>query len=381
MPTKLSTLISRLDRYQSIQSSEEKFKVMDLDSSIREKMAIYNFPWFLKDDKLKIFPDVFIYSFKSDQKDIINLDDPKKEKLGKPDFQYTSIKQFLDDPNNRNLLTEVWDEGVKYIGLKYKNNGLVDTLFDESNDETLYTYLGDIVSISENDVMFSKLDCSIRFNVTNSSNVSTLIFNRTPINDENFYKKWFFVNVYLESVPTKIKLEFGTSDTRCFSKEVTTQFDGRAFKENDWNMIAIDLNDEDSLVGTIDYTDLKYAKLEFTGLATGSYYINGMFLKSWLELDLLYYTKYPIIDKNGVYKSSFFNYDTGTYDLDDQLLGDDEFADIVEFDAELVHMNEKENTAQIELIKEKRAERWAVLFEKYPELNPLIMTDGYNFIK
>ena len=58
-------------------------------------------------------------------KDLAFLDDNSRAKLGKPNFQYTSIQQFHEDPNNRNLLADIWENGERKLGVKYKNIGLI----------------------------------------------------------------------------------------------------------------------------------------------------------------------------------------------------------------------------------------------------------------
>lgn len=379
MSTKLSTLLDRMNRYQSILSSEDQFKVRDLDTAIRKVKRKTNLPWDLKSSSIKIFPGISIYPIPSDQKDIAFIDDETKQKIDKPDFQYTSIKQFSEDPTDRNLFAEIWDNEQKFIGIKYKNLGLASVLLDDCSDSSNYSISGDITSKSVNRITYIDTRQSLKFNITNSTGIASLENVNINIVESEYESKWFFAWVYLRSVPTSIDLEFGTDASNKLSKNITTQFSGQEIKIDDWNLIAFDLNDA-TLTGTIDYNNLNYYKITFNGLETGANFLGPVYLKAWKELEYQYYKKYSIKDVDGNYKEYFYDYSTGSFSVDDELIGEEEFSDIILNEAILFHLNEKENQTLMGLVLQEISDCWESLAKKYPELSPDIMTDGYIFI-
>jgi hypothetical protein len=148
---------------------------------------------------------------------------------------------------------------------------------------------------------------------------------------------------------------------------------------DDWNLIGFDLNEATS-TGTIDSNDFSYSKLTFNGLETGVNFLGATYLKSWMQLEYQYYSKYLIKSNLGVYKEAFYDYETGSFATDDELIGEDYFSDIITNEAILFHLNDKENQALMGLITQEIIECWDALSGKYPELTPDIITDGYNFI-
>jgi hypothetical protein len=379
MSTKLSVLLDRMNRYQSIFASEDQYKVRDLDTAIRKIKRKTKLPWMIKQTNLKIFAGIEVYPIPSDQDDIAFIDDKNKDKIEKPAFQYTSIKQFSEDPNNRNLYAEIWDAEQKFIGVKYKDSGLASVLIDDCGDLTKYTAEGDITSISLNKITYIDTRQSIKFNVINSTGVSSLTIAQNKIVDPEYESKWFFAWVYLRSIPTSILMEFGTDSSNYLYSTVTTQFSGQAFKLDDWNLIGFDLNEATS-TGPIDSNDFSYSKLTFNGLETGVNFLGATYLKSWMQLEYQYYSKYLIKSNLGVYKEAFYDYETGSFATDDELIGEDYFSDIITNEAILFHLNDKENQALMGLITQEIIECWDALSGKYPELTPDIITDGYNFI-
>ncbi len=378
MPTKLGTLINRMNRYQAVEKIDNTYKVQDLDEAIRTARRVCKFPWTLKAKNLKIFEGISLYNPESDFDGLAFLDDEGKYKTGKPEFQYTSIKQFYEDPNNRNLIAEIWNEGVLSLGVKYKDAGLTQLLLDECSDITKYTPSGDFTAIEEETVKTAIGSNSIKATLVEGTNIATLTCDIDEVIDPEYKKKYFFAYVYLASVPTSIDLKLKKDASNYLSKNILTQFDGRVLKANDWNILAFDLNDcvvEGSTGG-----EFESFEITLNGAEAGSYYFGETALKQWLNLNYQYYHKNLVKQTDGTYKEQFLDIETNDFDLLDILIGEDIFSDIILYEALILAINEQENGTIFGLVNQKREGAWQSLFEKYPDLQPTITTNYYNFI-
>ena len=327
MSTTLGTLINRMDRYQAISKIDAVYKVQDIDDAIRSARRICKFPWDIMQKNLKIFADIVSYNPESDFDGLAYLDDNSKYKTDKPDFQYTSLKQFFEDPTNRNLIAEIWNEGQRTLGVKYKNAGLSQIIIDNCSDETKYSVSGDFISKELEEINTAVSSYAIKLNCTENTDIATVSCYFTDFIDAEYKKKYFFVYLYLASVPTSIDLKLKKDDDNYLSKNILTQFDGSIFKAGEYNVLAFDLNDcivEGATGGEFNSYDLT-----LNGISTGTYYIADSFLKEWKNLNYAYYSNKRIKTTENVYKEQFLSVETNEYDLTDVLIGEDIFSDII----------------------------------------------------
>lgn len=379
MSTKLSTLLNRMDRVQTIQSIDNVYKVQDLDEAIRIVRRGIKFPWALQNKNLKIFSGIELYYPESDFERLAFLDDNGRVKLGKPHFQYTSIQQFSEDPNNRNLIGDIWENGERKLGVKYKDAGLNQILIDECSDVSKYTPSGDFTSVELETVQTAIGSNSIKAVCVEATDIATMTINNTDIIDTEYKKKYFFAYIYLASVPTSIDLKILNDPLNHLSKNVIVQFDGSIFKANDWNIVAFDLNN--CVVEGATNGEFNSVEITLNGVESGNYFFGETYLKEWKELDYNYYSKNLVKASDGTYKEQFLNETDNSFDLLDELIGEDLFSDVIRYEAICMAINEKENQTIFAQYNTKREEAWASLFETYPDLAPQITTDYYNFVE
>lgn len=384
----LDNLLHRMNRYQDIATVEEQYKVRDLDQAIRTQRRMIKPPWAIVKTTLRIFENVFIYAVPNDFDYLAYLDNqlqnqqsPSINGVQSAYFTYTSLEQFYEDTNNRNKLCDIWDRGTRYLGVKYWP-------IDASSALTSTTTLGDYsVSGDASNLFLEQVTTvddtdSIGFTVTHSSNVALIQETMpTAISDTSYKSKYYFRWAYFyDNVPTSIQLRFGTDSSNYLYANVTTQFSGQQFMPNSWNLIAIDLNVA-STNGTINDQSFAYEAIQFTGLATGTYYINNAYLRGWHLFDYYYYSKYNIkTNLATVADQQFFFVDsTNEYSGDDSLVGDSEWIDVIVYDAMLTTLGDNKNRDVITYIKGLRDESWAQLALKYPDMAPVIVSSSYNF--
>ena len=375
-----------MDRWQVAATTEEQYKVRDLDDAIRSIKRETEVPWSLKKSTMRVFRDVLVYPVATDHDHLAYLDTNLNQGgvtqsfNNRARFTYTSLQQFYENPNYRNDLAEIWEQGTKYLGIRYETESFNSTLV---GDKTLadYTASADASALAEDTVVYLQGSYSIRFTNTVSSGTATVTEVPSLFEDTDYLRKYYFRWIYLTSVPTSITLRFGSDSSNYLLKSgITTQFSGQAFVANDWNLVAFDLNAPTSTTGTIDSSSLGYNLISLVGASAGYYYLDNSYLRDWVLLDYWYYSTYAIKTVNATVPDQEYFYNSSeVYATDSSLVGDAEWADVIMYDALLSTFTDNESDRVAKLIAEKRAVAWAKLLETYPSMKPLIVTTRLNF--
>ena len=381
--SKLSVIIARMDRWPDAANAEEQYKIRDLDSAIRELKRTLQPPWTLVKGSLRVFPDVKEYPVASGHDELAYLDKSNVESYsGAARFYNTSHQQFYEMVMaNRNLLTELWDEGTKMLGVDYKGDGLSSLLLNNAETASEYTGSGDAGTPVKDTVFYKKGNASIKVPITLSASTATVKNTVTSFTDSDYKSKYHFKWIYFPSVPTSVTLRLQISDTAYIETTgITTQFAGQAFKAGQWNLVAQDLN-EATEVGTIS-TASSWAseKIILIGAGTGNYYIDDSNLRQWELFDYWYYSRFFVktLSSETPDQEFFFN-SSEIYSTDSELVGDDEWVDVIMYDALLITINVKENDKIYDEIRRRRETAWNALEAKYPDMTPLITTQRYRF--
>jgi len=372
-----------MDRWPLLENIETQYKVRDLDTALRELKRELETPWSLVKGSLRVFSDVFEYPVASDHDELAYIDKPDLESYSEAArFLNTSRQQFYEIADNtRNLMAEIWDLGTKMLGINYRGNDLSSTKLNGAETASEYTGSNDAGTPVKDTVIFKKGSASMRVPITSSSGTATIKNTFTAFSDSKYKSKYHFKWIYLSAVPTSIKLRFQVDDSNYLETTgITTQFSGQALKAGQWNLVAHDLSTATE-VGTIS-TSSSWAseKIILVGATTGNYYIDESNLREWELLDYLYYSRYAVktLASSTPDQEFFFN-SSEVYSTDSSLVGDDEWADIIMYDAMLISINEKENGSVYQEIKGRRERAWAKLMENYPSMKPLITTTRYRF--
>lgn len=386
--TTLSNLITRMDRYQSLAAIDEVYKVNDIDEAIRDMKRSHNLPFLQRKTTLRVFPDVFLYPVVADHDYLIFLDtnDATVNYGERMRMRYTSLQQFYEDLDYRNTVAEIWDGNTLTIGVRDKSvpPGFLSgsQLVDSAESVSDYTAEVDASALTLDTVLFTgDSSSSVRFTNTNSTNVARVSWSFDAITDANYQRKYFFLWVYLSAAPTSITLRFGADSLNYLSAAQTTQFSGQAFKANDWNLVAMDLNTA-TATGTISTsTSFDYAAVQLNSAATGSYNIDASYLRGWALLDYWYVSKYIVATSNTATptKESFISQSLGTYTTSDVLIGDYEWADLVMYRAMQRSLADKENDSLKADVEKWLEEANSKLAAIYPDPKPLQITQKYRF--
>lgn len=387
MLTSLSTLLTRMNRFQTISTIEEQYKVLDLDDAIRTIKRNYQLPWMLKKGSIRVFDGVLEYPTAVDHDYLAYLERPQNLSNGSQGIyadrfrgRYTSIQQFYEDPDNRNTMAEIFDTNVKYLGIRDKITDGTSQLVDSGEVVGNYVPSNDASNIVLDTVLFVYGQGSIRFTNTNATNLATITCNFQSFTNVNYLRNYFFVSVYLSGLPTSIKLTFGNDVANNLSTTVTTQFSGQPFKINQWNTLAFDLNTATTL-GVINPNAFDYFRIDFNNAPSGFYNIDASFLKEWDQLDYWYYSSFAIQTINSTTPDQeYFNNTSQIYKLDSSLVGDTEWTDVILYEACLLSLTDRENEAIYKKIKEKRDEAWDDLTKIWPSMKPVITTTSYRFL-
>lgn len=387
MLTPLSTLLTRMNRFQTISTIEEQYKVLDLDDAIRTIKRNYQLPWMLKKSSIRVFDGVLEYPTAVDHDYLAYLERPQNLSNGSQGIyadrfrgRYTSIQQFYEDPDNRNTMAEIFDTNVKYLGIRDKITDGTSQLVDSGEVVGNYVASNDASNVVLDTVLFVYGQGSIRFTNTNATNLATITCNFQSFTNVNYLRNYFFVSVYLSGLPTSIKLTFGNDVANNLSTTVTTQFSGQPFKINQWNTLAFDLNTATTL-GVINPNVFDYFRIDFNNAPSGFYNIDASFLKEWDQLDYWYYSSFAVQTINSTTPDQeYFNNTSQIYKLDSSLVGDTEWTDVILYEACLLSLTDRENETVYKKIKEKRDEAWDDLTKIWPSMKPVITTTSYRFL-
>lgn len=378
MATSLSIILNRAERFQAIKAVSRESFVRDIDTFLATEQNAYKYPFRLRKTTVRVFDGVFFYPTESDYDELAFLDDQQGEDYQRPEFIFNSMKQFLEDQDYQNRWAEIWNNGVVYTGIKYKSDEATSSqLVDAANDASNYTGTGDAGTPVDDTVFFLEGESSIRVPVVESTDVATVSWTfDQAIADTNYRQKYFFVDVYLNSVPTSIDVRFGTDSSNYVETTVTTQFSGQAFEANNWNRIAIDLNTATE-TGVIDSSSFNYAAIDINGVTTGNYYIDASYLRRWELLDKWYYSKNACLTNAGTYQEGFYDLTTDTYSEDTQLVGTNEWSYVVQYGAMLItYADQGADTGEIAGLFAKAQQ---TLKERYPSNREYVTDTMWDF--
>lgn len=381
--TTLQQLINRMNAYTPIRNMDEVLKVNALDQSIRMFRMNNQPPWTQKKTTLRIFSNVFLYPTATDHEQLAMLDDSlgSDESFGEhPRYVFTSLRDFLEDPDPNNTVAEIWQTGTRFLGVRNKtNSGLTNQLCDSASVAAQWAGSGDASTPVLDRVVFLTGTTSIRVPVTFSGGTATITNTfLTSVADTNYKAKYFFVSVYITGTvaPSALTITLKKDNSNYItSPSLTTQFAGQAITLNDWNVFAFDLNtatETGTTGGT--FNSVVYA---FTETVNGNYYFDESFLKGWVLQDYWYYSTYNVL--NGITYQDYFSTDSATYSLTSVLLGDTAWHDPTMYEACLFLLSDQKETKIFKDIETTLTTAWEKYEKVYPDNTPQITTNVYRF--
>lgn len=380
MSTTLSTLIARMNAYTPINNVDEVRKVNAIDQAIREHRMNMSPPWVLQDSTLRVFQDVLMYPVPSDYYDLAILDSDKQNvPFGqRPRYVFTTLKDFLEDPTPRNTMAEVWDGGVRFLGVRNKNNdNLTSVQTDAAADAADWAGSGDAGTPVLDEVNFITGSSSIRVPITNSSNVATIVNTfQSLVTDTAYKRKYYFEWIYLDAVPTSITMRLRKTASIYLEKTgITTQFSGAPLVADQWNLIAMDLGVA-TPVGAVDGTFASAAYV-LNGAATGDYYFDASYIRGWVLEDFWYYSSYNVIDAS--VRQEFFAPDGATYDVNAELIGDTVWHDMIMYAACTYLLTDEKEEAILAKVNASYMRAKELFEARYADLSPRPIVNNYRF--
>lgn len=382
--TKLSTILNRMKRLQSLSRAEDVSLVRDLDEALRTNRREIQLPWVTQKGTLKVFKDVLEYPIPSDYDELAYLDDPRNEgQYGRrPRFRFTSLQQFYENPDYRNDIAEIRDGNSIFLGVRYAPANLASQLLNNADDSDDFTPSGDADSVADETVVYKNGNGSTRVVITNSSGTATIKNTFDSFTDARYKRKYHFKWVYLDAVPTSITLRFHVDASNYLETTgITTQFSGQALKADAWNLVAHDLN-EATENGTITTSSVwAYEEIDLVGAATGTYYIDDSYIREWVLMDFWYYSRYQVaLVASTTANQEFFMDSDEVYSTDSSLVGDLDYADVIMYSAMEIALADLKETEMLNFVRERRQVAWENVAMKYPSLRPLITSLTYRFL-
>ena len=383
----LQNLLNRMNRWQTIYSIETQFKVSDLDDALRTIKRKHNLPFFQKMGTIKIFQDVYIYRPPEDLDHMIFVDYPQNDLPFGAHMRarFTSLQQFWEDPDYRNDIAEIWDNGQLTLGIRNKTweneQGITSQQINDASSIEGYTTHDDAHDIRLDYVNYVTGSSSLAFNVIDSSGVATVDNEFTSFNDPQYKRKWFFIWLYFSGLPSSVDLRFGVDSSNYLSKNVTEQFSGIPLTANQWNLVAFDLNDAD-MTGLIDEQSLfGWFSFSLNDAPSGEYNLDSSYLRGWELANIWYYSKYAVKSEGATRadKQYFVDPITGEYNTNDALVGEEPWADVVMYEAIMNGLTDEQNESVLPKMLAKRDEAWEKLAEIWPDMKQQVNTTRYRY--
>lgn len=259
----------------------------------------------------QVFDDVDVYSSPSDFKAVIDLYPSSMRKEGyesDDDFRRTGQKEFsLRRSVEAPMLSEKWINGTRFLLLrKYSSLGRVVQL--ESFDSTTgITAGGDAGSLDDNQLNFWEGSASLSLTLNGLTGAAHIEKDITSqdLTDYRLLASWF-VKVYIPSGFfsrfTSFTLRHGSASGMYWSKTVTAQHDGTAFKDG-MNLLRFDWSSATE-TGTVDETAMDYMRLTFaysTGAAIPGVLVDDLEIQLGTMYDLDYYSNFLFKSSAGTY--------------------------------------------------------------------------------
>ncbi len=376
--TKLSTIIARMQRWQTVLPTEEQYLVYDLDEAIRAIRRDHKLPWTLQKGSLKVFADILEYPLPTGYDAIAILEGREKTFEEKPQPYYTSIKEFYEDPLNTSAMAEIWDAGTRFLGVRNNNLSGDKTIIDQIDATTdNYTATGDATALAIDSVYFNDASNSVKVTIVNSTGIATVEHTPNLYSNSNYKQGYYFRKVFFTALPTSVELKFGTDSSNYLSSTVTTQFSGQPFKINEWNVLAFDLN-EATETGT-QTSSFQYEAITVNGMDSGFMYLDQSSVRQWKLMDLWYYSNLMIKTLgNSVANQEFFLDDNLVYSADSEIVCPSTFVDVFMYEAMITTITDRENNKIFTVIDEKRTKAWTSLLQQFPDMEPLIITNYWR---
>lgn len=383
---KLSTIISDMNTFQTMQTIEEDVKVRFLDQAIKNDSAGFKLPFRLKKSTLRVFDGVRYYAFPEDYDELAYVDNDEKDYANRARFKFNSYNEFEEDKDYRNDLAEIYDNGDVVLGCRYRTKRAGSQILDDAENVSVFSVSGDATAAALDQVFFKEGNASIRVTVVLSSGTATISNTFSTFTDTLYQRKYVFRLIYLSGVPDSIALRFGNSATAyLYQANITTQFDGRPLRANAWNLVAFDLNTA-STIGSFSSTGLAYEAIIMTNAPSGTYYVDSSYLRTWELLENFdYFSRNAVTDADGNQAETFIDPETEDYDAADYLIGPREWANFLMFRAMILALGDKtDNELYVKLAGIDGKGGWAREAEekvksRYPSVKYAITNSNWRF--
>lgn len=192
-----------------------------------------------------------------------------------------------------------------------ENKTVLSTLDGVDENGTNWTAVGDGENVRVDSFSYKKGSGSLAFDVDNSGTSDAGIKNSglasVELTDDNFSDNAsIFTYAYLPSSDkvNGFTLRIGSSELDYYEITTNARHDKLEFATG-WNLIRFDVT-EKTETGTVDDTDITYVELQVnkeTSLVnTDGFKFDHVVLRTGETHDIYYYTKYPWVDTDGVYK-------------------------------------------------------------------------------
>ncbi len=348
-----------------------------LNEWIRHSSREFSLPWLRRNDQIYLYSGIYRYPVPSDFLRAILPEIPIATELRNDAWWlFERSTSLVRGKSERNLAAIQYDRGTKFFQFNYKDdNALTSVVLHECDSVTsngTWAVSGGS-NLTADDGTDGFDGPALVFDVTAAGTVTlTLTGAAAKDTSDQRDKVAAFFRLFLPVAgATAVALRWGSSASNYFELSKTTNFDGSAFRVGD-NVIGF-LRDDATETGTVDETAISYLRITITAAAVGNgYRIGKVSSKSPRRFDLPYYSNLAVLDNDGV------TYKTEVVDMDDQLLGDDEFQDCAVYYAVMEAAGD--NLKDADLLARMQAkfdDAFHALKVRHPDLSPKVQVEYF----
>lgn len=395
--TPLSFLLNSLNAHRDINNIEDKLKVQAIDAQLREARQGYSFPWNLIKGKLKIIDGVSEYKPADDHDELAYIEYENIDNFSSAArFYNTSLQQFYEDVNSsRNLLTDVWRDGSRILGVKDKQMSLGSSVFSATNDTSIYSVSGDAVALSLGTSAYDGATPYLQVSCNGNSNPAIIESNLiSPVSISSrryaFTLEIMFPLSVNNNTQLSVDVSLGSSSLDTYTAHISHNFQGKELVSGEWNTIGFYLDDRlVSVSGNPDISNLTYCNITVQSNEDEDIFIHDFKLSPYKQLDYWYYSFYNVASSGSLEvferplpDKEFFvsvSDQTGAIDLGDALLGPTKWADYVLWGAAERLLAEINNPQLFSFVMRKKAETTKKMAGLLPQTKQVVTTKRHRF--
>lgn len=268
--------------------------------AIRKLRKGRTLPWQKREIDINFYSDVFKYALPSDFESFIKPGLPILTGYDESqDLPYSREDEFYSDSSKKLALS--WERDSVYLLARITGDS--DLEFDKFDGAASnYTLGGDGSSGQLDNTNFREGSGSLRFNITDVTNQTTITRTLTSTVDISDYVNlgYVFSQMYMPTAISSVSIRYGNDASNYYEiSTVTTDFTGASYKTG-WNVIGFDMQNAVE-TGSVDDDNIDYFQIiiDNTGVTDTNFRVDGLYFRLGTNYRLPYNSRNVVESASG----------------------------------------------------------------------------------